>query len=51
MGFTPEQVDRMTIAEFVACSRGFARAHGAKDKKRQGDIDEEELRLLGIEGF
>lgn len=51
MGFSPEQVDRMTIAEFVACSRGFAKAHGAKESKPLGDMEDADLRRLGIEGF
>lgn len=51
MGFAPEQVDRMTIAELNACIDGYRAAHGVKDKKQSADIDEADLRLMGIEGF
>ncbi len=51
MGFTPQQVDQMSIAELNACIRGYRIAHGMKDKGSSGDIDEEDLRAMGIEGF
>jgi hypothetical protein len=41
----------MTIAEFNACLEGYRVAHGLKGKRGGGDIDEENLRLMGIEGF
>lgn len=50
MGFAPEQVDRMTLWEFLACADGYAEAHGAK-QPRVETIDDERLRELGIEGF
>ena len=28
MGFTPAQVDEMSMWEFAACAEGFNRAHG-----------------------
>jgi hypothetical protein len=51
MGFTPRQVDEMTIAEFVACARGFSKAHGGKDVRPAADVDDADLRMMGIEGF
>lgn len=52
MGFTPEQVDRMSAWEFAACSAGYAKAHGGgKDHGEPADIDDHRLRELGIKGF
>lgn len=41
----------MTLWEFGACMDGVARFHGAKKDGPKGDIDENRLRELGIEGF
>lgn len=30
MGFTPQQVDRMTFAQFACAASGWSRAHGGK---------------------
>lgn len=49
MGFTPEQVDRMTPWEFSACLDGWKRANGGKAES--GGISDERLREMGIEGF
>lgn len=38
----------MSLWEFAACVDGYAAAHGAR---RAGDIDEERLADMGIEGF
>lgn len=51
MGFTPRQVDEMTLWEFTACCDGFSEAHGGKPRAEGGDIDEADLRRLGVEGF
>lgn len=51
MGFTPAQVDAMTIWEFLACSDGYAESHGAKKKQQHGDMDENDLIAMGVEGF
>lgn len=51
MGFTPAQVDDMGLWEFLACKEGYEIAHGGKKPKGSGDIDEDRLRELGIEGF
>lgn len=50
MGFTPAQVDGMGFWEFLACLDGYAQAHGGK-KNKGGDISEDRLAELGIEGF
>jgi hypothetical protein len=31
IGFSPRQIDAMTLAEFHAVAKGYARANGAKD--------------------
>lgn len=49
MGYTPRDVDRMTIWEFNACKKGWNIANGVKPKGR--DISDERLREMGIEGF
>ena len=41
----------MTIAEFNACIAGYRAAHGVKESKPLGDMEDAELRRLGIEGF
>lgn len=32
MGFTPAEVDAMSLWELAACTAGYAKAHGAEDK-------------------
>lgn len=51
MGFTPRQVDEMSLWEFVACCDGFSEAQGAKQRPDGGDIEDADLRALGVEGF
>lgn len=54
MGFTPQQVNEMTLWEFEACASGYAEAHGGKSGKGAVDpdaIDDERLAAMGIEGF
>ena len=52
MGFAPAQVDAMSLWEFHACADGYAEAHGGKKKSRgSGDMSDQRLRDLGIEGF
>lgn len=51
MGFTPEQVDRMSAWEFAACCKGYNRANGVKEERQPGDIPDERLREMGIKGF
>jgi len=49
MGFSPEQIGRMSVWEFLACRDGWNRAHGGA----QGDADAdamspERMRDLGL---
>lgn len=44
MGFTPRQVDEMTLWEWIACVDGYAEAHGIKKKRRE--ITDEEYQKL-----
>lgn len=48
MGFAPEQVDRMTLWEFAACSDGYAKAHGMKQEKSGREMSETRMRDLGL---
>ena len=54
MGFSPRQVDEMSLWEFVACADGYAEAHGGKKKRKQRSAepsaDIADLRALGIMG-
>lgn len=47
MGFTPMQVDQMTLWEFSAC----VAAHQGGDRKGDAEVSEERLRSMGIKGF
>lgn len=51
MGFTPEQIDRMSPWEYAACCDGFERAHGGKSRQAGRELDDSRLREMGIEGF
>lgn len=51
MGFTPAEVDAMGLWEFHACMAGYAKANGGGKSAPSGDISEERLREMGIEGF
>ena len=48
MGFTPQQVDAMSMWEFGACSTGYAEAHGMSDKPKGEGMTEDRMRDLGI---
>jgi hypothetical protein len=50
MGYSPRQVDEMTLWEFNACYDAWKIANGIKSR-RGGDISEERLAKLGIAGF
>lgn len=47
MGFTPQQVDQMTLWEFDACAEGYTTAHGGGKKAEVSDADYEKLTALG----
>jgi hypothetical protein len=50
MGFTPAQVERMTLWEFATCVDGFVEFHTGK--KRPGRaMSEVDLHKAGIEGL
>jgi len=50
MGFTPRDVDDMTLWEFNCCVEGYRKAHAA-EKEAPPEMDDERLAELGIEGF
>lgn len=49
MGFSPTQVNAMTLWEFYAASDGYSLANGGK--RRGGDISDDDLAEMGIVGF
>lgn len=52
MGFTPAQVDAMSLWQYLACLDGYRAAHSGQEKSEPlGDLDETELRAMGIVGF
>lgn len=51
MGFSPRDVDEMSLWEFSACRAAYSKHHGGKAQKQASDVDESRLRELGIEGF
>ncbi len=40
MGFTPEQVDRMSLWQFVACLDGWKAANGVEEKPEPPSAEE-----------
>lgn len=50
MGFTPMEVDRMSFWQFSAALHGYQISQGQKEKPL-GDIGDDRLREMGIEGF
>ena len=54
MGFSPDQVGRMSPWGFMACLDGYGRANGWKSSSGQraaDDLTEADLAAMGIEGF
>lgn len=37
MGFTPQQVDAMSMWQFMAAANGYAKSNGAEDKEKPSD--------------
>ena len=37
MGFTPQQVDAMSMWQFMAATNGYAKSNGAEDKEKPSD--------------
>lgn len=51
MGFSPRQVDAMSVWEFQAAVDGYLRANGAESNGGLTDADEEELwQMIQSEG-
>ena len=48
MGFTPAQVDAMSVWEFLACRDGF---QADKPRGSSDDLDDDWMRAQGVEGF
>lgn len=46
MGFTPRQVDEMTLWEFTACAEGYNAAHSPTEQTRTPPSDEDHKRLM-----
>lgn len=51
MGWTPADVDACGLWEFHAAVEGYRLAHGGKEGGGSGDIDDDDMRGMGIEGF
>jgi len=52
LGFTPAQVDEMTLWQFLACLDGVRAARGEGSTTGHGEgFEEHELRAFGVEGF
>lgn len=51
MGFTPCEIDQMSLWEFGACTDGYAKAHGGKSGPSSDEMSDERAAELGIEGF
>lgn len=50
MGFTPEQVDRMTLWQFLAVVEGWRLGHGGKKPAEHSiDYTDAQLRAMGID--
>lgn len=50
MGFSPREVDDMTLWEFTACYEGY-RAANSTEPERPVHMSEDRMRELGIEGI
>lgn len=52
IGFTPAQIDAMSLWEFNACATGFGAAHNPKPKAADFDDDDvARFRDLGVAGL
>ena len=51
MGWTPPQVGECSLWEFMAAVDGYGRAQGWKPTAAGGDLSDETLAEMGIEGF
>lgn len=48
MGFTPREVDAMSLWEFTACADGFRNESGGRS---DGTMSDDRMKELGIEGM
>lgn len=50
MGFSPREIDEMTLWEFESCAEGYKKAKSTEEDAPP-PMDDEDLAALGIEGF
>lgn len=50
LGYTPREVDDLTLWEFEACVNGYRQAHSSKEETPPA-MDDDTAAELGIEGF
>lgn len=51
MGLSPKQVGECGLWQFMAALEGYGRSQGWKEQGAGGDLSEDELAAMGIEGF
>ncbi|MEM7296575.1 MAG: hypothetical protein AAF330_08150 [Pseudomonadota bacterium] len=52
MGFTPSQINAMSLWEFMSCRDGWNASQGREPVSvASSDYSDAELRALGVEGF
>ncbi|EBA18402.1 hypothetical protein RSK20926_11804 [Roseobacter sp. SK209-2-6] len=52
MGLSPREVDQQQLWPFVAAWDAYKQVHGIRESaKPSGDLNEEDLARMGIEGF
>lgn len=50
MGFTPRDIDDMTLWEFASCAEGYRLAHRTTEEPPPA-MGDDDLAALGVEGF
>lgn len=48
MGFTPREIDTMTLWEFIACCDGLNASRGGEDGDRAAPMSAERMEELGL---
>lgn len=51
MGLSPSEVDAQEVWPFLAAWEAFKQVNGIKSNDAGGDLEEEDLARMGIEGF
>ena len=51
MGLSPSEVDAQEVWPFLAAWEAYKQVNGIKSKESSGDLEDEDLARLGIEGF